>query len=43
MSNAGEESRDWHFYVTDMIEFAEKVRTEKTFHRRQTRAKDLFR
>lgn len=27
MSSAGEGSRDWRFYATDMIEFAEKVRT----------------
>ncbi len=26
MSSAGEGSRDWRFYATDMIEFAEKVR-----------------
>ena len=26
MSSVGEGSRDWRFYVTDMIEFAEKVR-----------------
>ena len=26
MSSAGEEARDWRFYVADMIEFAEKVR-----------------
>ena len=27
MSSAGEGSREWRFYVADMIEFAEKVRT----------------
>lgn len=26
MSSASEGSRDWRFYVTDMIEFAEKAR-----------------
>ena len=26
MSSAGQESREWHFYVTDMIEFGEKSR-----------------
>ncbi len=26
MSSAGERSREWRFYVSDMIEFAEKVR-----------------
>jgi len=26
MSSAGEGSRDWRFYATDMIEFAEEVR-----------------
>jgi uncharacterized protein with HEPN domain len=26
MSSAGQESREWHFYVTDMIEFGEKIR-----------------
>ncbi len=32
MSSTGEGSRDWRFYVTDMIEFADKVRayTSKT-------------
>ncbi len=25
MSDAGQEPRGWHFYVRDMIEFAEKV------------------
>ena len=27
MSSAGEGSREWRFYVADMIEFADKVRT----------------
>ena len=27
MSSAGQESREWRFYVTDMIEFGEKIRT----------------
>lgn len=27
MSSVSEASRDWRFYVADMIEFAEKVRT----------------
>lgn len=27
MSNAGEGSREWRFYVADMLEFAYKVRT----------------
>ena len=26
MSSAGNEAREWRFYVTDMIEFGEKVR-----------------
>jgi uncharacterized protein with HEPN domain len=26
MSSAGQESREWRFYVTDMIEFGEKIR-----------------
>ena len=26
MSSAGEGSREWRFYVADMIDFAEKVR-----------------
>ena len=25
-SSAGQESREWRFYVTDMIEFGEKIR-----------------
>ena len=27
MSSAGEGSREWRFYVADMLEFADKVRT----------------
>ena len=34
MSSAGEGSRDWRFYATDMIEFAEKVRFRRLGHLR---------
>lgn len=41
MSSAGEGSRDWRFYATDMIAFAEKVRTYTAGMDQATFVKDV--